>query len=134
MSLPVLKKATVNQNLTFTLTEKTTISNPTYLFCFQSDQTFTDYCVIATVQSNTQRANIFTIEEGVNDPLNGQIILGNVGFYSYTVYAQSSTTNLDPSLADEEVESGKMKLIDDENSQYIEHEPNATYIIHEPTQ
>lgn len=134
MSLPVLKKAAVNQNLTFTLTEKTTISNPTYLFEFESDQTFDKYYVIATVQSSTKRANIFTIEEGVNDPTNGQLILGNVGFYSYTVYAQNSTTNLDPALADEEVESGKMKLVDDENSQYIEHEPNVTYKVHEPTQ
>jgi len=134
MSLPVLKKATVNQNLTFTLTEKTTISNPTYLFEFESDQTFGKYYVIATVQSSTKRANIFTIEEGVNNPTLGQLILGNVGFYSYTVYAQASATNLDPALADEEVESGKMKLVDDENSQYVEHEPNITYTVHEPTQ
>ena len=133
MSLPVLKKATVNQNLTFTLKRETTISNPTYLFEFESDQTFNKYYVIGTLQSSTNRADIFTIEEGVNDPTNGQVILGNVGFYSYTVYAQTSTTNLDPNLADETVETGKMKLIDDENSQYIQHEPTVTYTAHEPS-
>jgi len=34
------------------------------------------------------------------------------GFYHYKVYAQTSPTNLDPDLANEVVELGKMKIAD----------------------
>ena len=109
------------------------MSSPTYLFEFESDQTFNKYYVIGT-QTGTASGGrvIFTIEEGVDDPTNGQVILGNVGFYSYNIYAQSSTTNLDPTLADEKITDGKMKLIDDEASRYVQHEPTISYVVHEP--
>ncbi len=132
MSLPVLQKGVVNPNIALTLTEKTTISNPTYLFEFISDQTKLKYYVISSDTSvSKNRINIFSIEEGVNDPTNGKLILGNVGFYQYVIYAQSSTTNLDPDLADEIVERGKMKLIDDEASGFVQHEIEVTYRVHE---
>jgi len=134
MSLPVLKKGTVNQNIALTLTEKTTISNPTYLFEFESDQTKLKYYVISTDTSVAkQRINIFSIEEGIDNPTNGQLILGPVGFYQYKIYAQTSTTNLDPDLSDEMVEQGKMKLIesDDITTGFVQHEIDVTYRVHE---
>ena len=67
-----------------------------------------------------------------NDRWGAQFIVEKQGFYHYTIYAQTSTTNLDPLLADEVVEIGKLKLIDDENSQYVQHTIIQTYEVHEP--
>tara|TARA_R110000782_G_scaffold84289_3_gene164485 strand:+ start:1297 stop:1689 length:393 start_codon:yes stop_codon:yes gene_type:complete len=128
----LLKKATVNEKTALTLTEKTTIVNAVYLFELESDQTKDLYYFIGDETLNTSRINLFTITEGVDDPLNSSIILGPVGFYSYTVYAQTSTTNLDPLLADETVESGKCKYIDDETPRFIQHQIATNFKVHEP--
>jgi len=131
----LIKKATVNDKIALSLAENTTISSPFYLFEFEADQLRTKFYVIGTQTVATSRADIFTIEEGVDDPVNGQLILGNVGFYTYNIYAQSSSTNLDPTLSDEKVETnGKMKFIDGETSQYIQHDPTVTFVAHEPAQ
>ena len=115
-----------------TLSEKTTISNAYYLFAFESDQTKETYYVIGSETLNSKRINLFTIIEGADDPVNGSLILGNTGFYHYTIYAQTSSTNLDPSLADETVEIGKMKLLDDETPRFIAHEITTEFRVHEP--
>jgi len=129
----LLRKATVNQNIALKLNP--TISSPTYLFEFQNDTTKDYYYVIPTITTDTSRSKIFTIEEGVNAPTVGQLVLGNTGFYHYNIYAQSSTTNLDPTLADETLSTnGKLKYIDSETSQYVQHEITQTYAVHEPTQ
>ena len=128
----LLKKATTNEKIALTLTEKTTISNAFYLFQLESDQTKDLYYFIGDETLNSNRINLFTITEGVDDPLNSSIILGNVGFYSYTIYAQTSNTNLDPLLSDEVVETGKCRLIDDELPRFIQHEIATNFKVHEP--
>jgi len=128
----VLQRATTNEKIALTLTEKTTISNAYYLFVFESDQTKQSYYVIGNQTLNSTRINLFTITEGVSDPVNGSLILGHDGFYKYTVYAQTSSTNLNPDLADEEVEVGKMKLISDYVPRFIQHEILTQYRVHEP--
>ena len=90
-----------------TLTEKTTIDSPTYLFILNSDNQNVDYAFIATdtaTDAQKARYNKFTITEGVDDPLNGSIDLGPTGTYHLTVYEQASTTNLDKTLAGNIVE------------------------------
>ena len=79
-----LKKNQVNNNISLTLKEKTTISNPVYLFRFQSDQTKDDYfCICQDVAplSQQNRVNIFNITEGISDQLSSKLILGLEGRY-----------------------------------------------------
>ena len=114
-----LEKNTTN-DVVVTLTEKTTISNPTYLFSFKNDIT-NEYknFIAADTSTATDRYNEFSIVEvgnGAEDLLNGEISLTEYGFYTYTIYAQTSPTNLIPANADETVEIGKMKLIGNEVS------------------
>ncbi len=118
-----------------TLWEKTTLTNPYYLFEFVNDSTkYGYYCILSNTSTNVPRYDKFTFIEGVNDAENGKLILGNGGFYSYKVYEQLSPTNLDPSgLA--VVETGKMKLIDTtEEPNFNQHIVSpSTNIVYNPS-
>ena len=46
------------------------------------------------------------------DPLVGEVELPLVGFYTYTIYEQSSSTNLVPANATGVVEVGKVQVVD----------------------
>ncbi len=130
-----LKKNFANTNIPLTLKEKTTIDNPVYLFEFRNDTTGKKYFQIFTDVSvpgaQRDRSNLFNIEV-INTGIGAnKIILGNVGQYGYIIYQQTSTTNLDPDLAEGVVERGRMRLVDDEESIYIEHEIEIEYVAHE---
>ncbi|MAF36273.1 hypothetical protein CL622_04105 [archaeon] len=56
----------------------------------------------------------------------------NAGRYHYTIREQESTTNLDPDLSGDIIERGIMLLADFETSQYLQHEINVIYTVHEP--
>lgn len=101
-----------------TLTEKATLTNPDYLFVFKSDQTEAEFIFIASDTSvYPERYNKFTVTEKANpDPLQGEVSLPNTKFYSYTIYEQNSSTNLDPANATGVVETGKMEVFDTPNS------------------
>jgi hypothetical protein len=87
-----------------TLTEKTTISTPTYLFSLTHRLTNTAYNFILTdTSAYVERYNEFPITEGTTVTL-------DAGEYQYEIYAQTSTTNLDPALANELVEEGIVKV------------------------
>ena len=87
-----------------TLTEKTTISNPTYLFSITQRQTnTTTNFIVSDVSAYTDRYNKFSVTEGSTFEVYS-------GEFLYKVYAQTSPTNLDPSLSDELVEEGILKV------------------------
>ncbi len=87
-----------------TLTEKTTISNPTYLFSITQRQTNTTTNFIPTdISQHKERYNQFTVTEGNTFDVDS-------GEFLYRVYAQISPSNLDPALADELVEEGLLKV------------------------
>ena len=95
-----------------TLTEKTTINAPTYLFRFVNKQTNVEYVCIQTDTSVFKsRYNKFTIttQNTTPNPLLGQLKLSLGDEYEYYIYAQISTTNLDYKLSNEMVESGIMR-------------------------
>ena len=107
----VINKNTTT-NFVATLFELSQLTNPDYLFEFESDQTKTKfYTIIADISTNKSRYNEFNFVEGTNNPTSGSLDLGSPGFYKYKVYEQNSTTNLDPTGLNK-VEEGKMKLID----------------------
>lgn len=86
-----------------TLTEKVTISNPYFLFSVTHRQTMKVYNFILTdVSTFKDRYNKFSIDETDYNFYEGE--------YMYEVYAQTSSTNLDPSLANELVEEGILKV------------------------
>lgn len=134
----LLQKETNNTNKILTLAEKTTLENPYYLFEFQNNTTrkkyyqiFTDVSVVGEARDRANKFNIEVINSGSGA---NKIILGDVGLYNYTVYQQTSSTNLDPALVDGDpkvVERGQMRLIDSEATIYIEHEIEIEYITHE---
>jgi hypothetical protein len=95
-----------------TLTEKTTINAPTYLFRFVNKQTNVEYvCIQSDTSVFKSRYNKFTIttQTTAPNPLLGQLKLSLGDEYKYYIYAQISTTNLDYKLANEMVETGIMR-------------------------
>lgn len=82
----------------FTLTEKTTLSSPYFLFEFISDDSRISKIFTAPdISSNTARYNEFDIilTGGTENLLDGLIKLNINGFYKYNCYEMSGSTNLD---------------------------------------
>ena len=94
-------KASINQ-LIVTVTENSTVANPIYLFLFKNQQSGTDYYFIATdISSFKSRYNKFLVTEKSNaSTLNGEVEIGNEGFYDYEIYQTSliSTSGLTTAL------------------------------------
>ena len=130
----VLEKGQTNEDLVFTLSENTTLSNPVYLFQFISPLNVSYTCISTDLATTAQkeRYNKFTIIEGVDDRENGSLILGGQGVYELVIWEQSSTTNLDPDNATARVEQTLVRLIgtSDSTTDYIEHVIETSYIEH----
>ena len=95
--------------ITLTLTERGTATY--YLFKFQSDNTeAVEYCIATDSSAYTERFNKFTITEtSTPDNLNAEVELPTEGQWRYFVYANSSSSNLDPTGLTE-LESGIVKV------------------------
>lgn len=105
-----------NNYITVTLNEKRTLDSPSYLFKFTNNVTGSSVKFIAVNQSSyTDRYDRFLITEtsGSVNLTSGVIELTPSGFWSYIIYEQTSTTNLDENLATGIVETGKVKVIGD---------------------
>lgn len=125
-----------NNDVVLTLWEKTTLTTPFYLFCFESIQENREvYFIASDISTQIFRYNRFVIEENdVPDPLNGVVTLDPVGFWTYTIYEQTNGTNLDPTDAAVAgiVETGRVKVIGD-SQQYTSHTvADNTFVAHEP--
>jgi hypothetical protein len=95
--------------IALTLTEKGTATY--YLFKFQSDNTeAVEYCIATDSSAYLERFNKFTITEtSTPDNLNAEVELPTEGQWRYFVYANSSSSNLDPTGLTE-LESGIVKV------------------------
>ena len=95
--------------MVLSLTEKVTIVSPTFLFRFVSKESKIEYiCISEPIDDYSferQSFNIETVASGAV-ALSGQLALVIGDEYNYYVYAQTSTTNLDYTLADELVQQG----------------------------
>jgi hypothetical protein len=82
-----------------------------YLFKFQSDNTeAVEYCIATDSSAFPDRFNKFTITEQTSpDNLNAQVEMTTEGQWRYFVYANSSSSNLDPTGL-LELESGIVKV------------------------
>ena len=78
--------------------------------------------------TQTERYNKFAVIEGTTFDL-------DAGEFEYVIYAQTSSTNLAPSLANEEVESGVLKVeFDVTRTSYEVTLNEKIYEIEQPTQ
>ena len=118
-----------SKNWYVTLTEKVTIANPYFLFAFTHRVTNELTTVILTdISTQTERYNKFAVTEGTTFDL-------DAGEFEYVIYAQTSASNLSPSLADEEVESGVLKVeFDVTRTSYEVTLNEKIYEIEQPTQ
>jgi hypothetical protein len=93
------------KNWILTLTEKVTIANPKFLFSFKNRVTELETNVLLTdISAYKDRYNKFAVTEGSTFTL-------DCGEYNYFVYAQTSSVNTNPLLANELVEEGLLKVL-----------------------
>lgn len=113
------------QNIILTLTEKQTLTSPNYLFIFENRSTNTEIKFVKLNATDTSaykdRFNQFSIVVNTyfNTALNGQ--------YTYTIYEQASTSNLNPTGLNL-LESGIMELSGTTIS-YTKYETTSTFTI-----
>ena len=104
----------VSNNVCLTLTEKTTVAVPIYLFSFTHPQSGTNKTFIsADISIYKDRYNEFLITEKQVNPNNllGEVFLKFEGYWNYEVYAQTSNSNLIVANATELVEKGKVYVV-----------------------
>jgi hypothetical protein len=114
-----------------TLTERGTATH--YLFEFKSDTT--EEIVYAIAQDSSlfpARYNRFTITEVGNatpDPVNAEIKFSNEGQWRYYIYANSSSSNLDPAGLSM-LEQGIVKVNGTISSTPTYSGGNSTYVVY----
>lgn len=121
--LKILKDST--SILIVTVTELTTVSPVFYLFEFEHEQSFLKYyCILDNISLATERYDEFELVDGVD------LNFDYDGYYTYRIYQQISSTNLDPLLSDGLVEEGRahVYVIDSPSNEYNE---NITFNIYE---
>lgn len=107
------------------MTEKQTLTSPNYLFIFENRSTNTEIKFVrlnnTDISPYKERYNEFTIvvNSFFNTALNGQ--------YTYTIYEQASTSNLNPTGLNL-LESGIMELSGTTIS-FTEYETTSTFTI-----
>jgi hypothetical protein len=99
-----------NNIVPLTLTEKSTLSNPIYLFRFIHSTGVEAVCISTDLSLYKSRYNKFILKtiDGTPNRLIGELHLKHGDQYEYIIYEQTSTTNLDYKLATNEVERGIM--------------------------
>ena len=88
--------------LIVTVTELKTLSSPYWLFEFMHEQSFEKvYCILTNISTGSPRYDEFELTDGVD------LTFPYDGFYTYKIYEQTSSTNLDPALATSLCEEGR---------------------------
>jgi len=109
-----LDKDTINK-VVLTLTESSTLSNPSYLFVFENDWDIDETSTVNFTTPNaslfTERYDLFTIEESSTGSTSGgtSVALSLVnGQYTYTVYESSASTLSISATTGVAIETGRM--------------------------
>jgi hypothetical protein len=90
-----------------TVTELTTIPAPNYLFEFIHEQSFKSYfCILTNVSQAISRFDEFVLIDGVD------VNFDYNGSYVYNIYQQTSAINLDPTLSQGLVETGRAEVVE----------------------
>lgn len=67
-----------------------------YLVEFKNMANSKTYTIILRVDSDNERYTQATIGTNIDQATSGNITITDTGFFTYTIYGQNSTTNLDP--------------------------------------
>jgi hypothetical protein len=88
--------------LIVTVTEYQTLTAPYWLLEFTHEQSFESVtCILPNISTSTSRFDEFVIEDLVD------VTFPYAGFYTYRIFEQISSSNLDPDLADNLCEEGR---------------------------
>ena len=123
-----------NNNLYVTLNENETIVSPYYLWVLQSDVTREKVLFLAeNISTHTDRYDEFLItERSTNlDFTSGIIECNPSGQWTYKVYEQASSSNLDETLTGSILETGILKVVGTSPETYHKHNTPNTYKVHE---
>lgn len=110
-----------------TLTEKQTLSSPNYLFYFinRSDNDTVAFVKLNNTDTSAykDRFNKFSINASAyfNNTLAGE--------WTYYIYEQASTSNVNPDLATSLLETGILRLDDSTTFEFTEYETNNTFKV-----
>ena len=111
-----LRPNTAEQNIYLTLEERLFLPTFThYLMVFKNEMSNTEYCVILAVVTTNERYTKCLISTDEDDKVNGNVLITETGLFYYTVYAQNSSTNLDPANTVGVVEVGVCKVLTEED-------------------
>jgi hypothetical protein len=124
-----------SNDVVVTVSDSITLVNSIYLFEFKNDQDNSLHYFIAGDNSlYPERYNLFVVTETSSspDPLIGEVSLNLTGFYSYRIFEQLSTTNLDPTLCDNTtpLEVGKVLVLGVGETEY-EYTYNPTITVYQ---
>ena len=117
-----------------TLSEKVSLTAPVFLFVLTEEESNLQFSFIASDSSvYPERYNQFLITEKESpDLLNGEVSLPRAGHYRYAVHEQTSSTNLDPSLAETLLETGICLVLgENETITAFETENDTNIIYHD---
>lgn len=70
-----------------------------YLMVLKNQATDEEFALILDLSVDNERYTKADLPTNNDDPVNGEILLTESGLYTYTIYGQNSTTNLDPADA-----------------------------------
>ena len=91
-----------NQSVYVTLREASyefTTEADSYLLHLHKVDGGADYYLIPVVLNNNERYTQLRIGTNTNNAVNGSLLITESGEYSYTIYGQTGTSNLDPENA-----------------------------------
>lgn len=114
-------------NVRMTLTERTTITSPSYLFRFVQRTTNQEIRFVKTSSDDLSaypaRYNEFALDVD-------QLFCGMIGEYQYYIYEQSSASNIELDLTGALIEQGLARLNEpaDEQFTFTAFQPENTYI------
>lgn len=70
-----------------------------YLMILRNVSTEREFPLIPRIDIDNDRYTKFRIATNFSDPVNGTVRIQQSGLYTYSIYGQNSTTNLDPTDA-----------------------------------
>ncbi len=70
-----------------------------YLFILKNQATEEEHACILNLTQDNERYTYTIIGTNADDPTNGDMLIEESGLYTYTIYGQTSTPNLDPTDA-----------------------------------
>jgi hypothetical protein len=132
----VINKNT-NNTLIVTLQEKVTLTTPYYLFVFTNDTTNEEVVFLqSNTSTHTDRYDQFLITERSTslNASSGIIEFLPVGSWTYRIYEQASSSNLNPVNTGGLLETGQAKVIGTNETYSTYSGQDITYKVHERNQ